>query len=939
MAYTNLINDIQQAIYNNGEELITGKVLQDVLVEMVNNLGSGYTYKGVATLSTTPDTTTPNIFYLLGEVGTYTNIGSIQHQSGIGIAVWSGTNWSYQNVPSSAVVATDATPTANSTNPVQSGGVYNLQNLFKNNYIIENGAIRTTGNNAGTIDTTLATKHTAMLPVEDSGYYVILGVSSVGCCCFSAPYFNHESWLGTVTGRVNDANAISGTKYVSFNFFDNLDNLQIISKKSINEWLGDTPFGIHHKNSFSDASKFNASLAFMKYAVKGFYLYGTSVSSSEVYCFKIVSWNGSALRVYLSKENGTGYTSLIDQTLTIPSSGILDTTISTGGYSLHIVVDMYGIPSFTNTGNDYFSLNERAFSPFSGVNVLQMHSDVDTLNAIAPTINDPNEIDVFTLETQVVDSLSLLTESGYVASDTGAIGANSAISRTPYISTAGLDAIRITTPYGSGSGLAFYTGNDASQYATQYVSGIGYNTGGDGTTWNNIPPTAKYFRASVKNTDISGGTAVFDLRKFKTEPLQNFVDSVNAGTKYEPRVTRIMHGYEAFVEGEKVSSVWQKSTTHLDAARQNLTLATEDDNAKQIWSASECYVNKMQICASVKVNDATSFFGIGTLASGAAIINELRVHNVGGYATMEIWSGNTAADTYETNTPKVVLSHTLSYALTAGNTYKISLRKFENETYNNTEHMDGVVYSITSFADNDTYDLFVPRDSTTHESIRNGITASCKGSQFFSLKVGDVEVDNIFLSSEYDPHAKAMIVGDSLIDGDTMIGEDTTTGCGQRYKYSCLIQSAIENGDKCFVIAGKGGDAYSGSTNAYLKDEIGSFMPKYCILEMGGNHNQLDPFKTGLLDMLSFLKTLNIEPILQTICPVQNGARETFQTAANAWIKSLPYRYVDVNAAVTTDGVHYKDGYCFQDGTHLSKIGHQAAYEAFVRELPELFNV
>lgn len=123
MAYTNLINDIKQAIYNNGEELITGKVLQDVLVEMVNNLGSGYTYKGVATLSTTPDTTTPNIFYLLGEVGTYTNIGSIQHQSGIGIALWNGTAWSYQNVPSSAIVATDATPTANSTNPVQSGGV------------------------------------------------------------------------------------------------------------------------------------------------------------------------------------------------------------------------------------------------------------------------------------------------------------------------------------------------------------------------------------------------------------------------------------------------------------------------------------------------------------------------------------------------------------------------------------------------------------------------------------------------------------------------------------------------------------------------------------------------------------------------------------------------------------------------------------------------
>lgn len=108
MAYTTLINDIQAVIKNNGNQEITGQVLQTALVEMVNELGSGYTYKGVATLSTTPDVTTPNIFYLLGAVGTYTNIGSIQHTSGIGIALWNGSAWSYQNVPSSAIIDIDA---------------------------------------------------------------------------------------------------------------------------------------------------------------------------------------------------------------------------------------------------------------------------------------------------------------------------------------------------------------------------------------------------------------------------------------------------------------------------------------------------------------------------------------------------------------------------------------------------------------------------------------------------------------------------------------------------------------------------------------------------------------------------------------------------------------------------------------------------------------
>lgn len=89
-----------------------------------SNVGNGYACKGVATISTSPDTTTSNVFYILGEVGTYVNMNSIVHASGIGIALWNGTAWSYQNVPSSAVVLTDATPTENSTNPVQSGGVY-----------------------------------------------------------------------------------------------------------------------------------------------------------------------------------------------------------------------------------------------------------------------------------------------------------------------------------------------------------------------------------------------------------------------------------------------------------------------------------------------------------------------------------------------------------------------------------------------------------------------------------------------------------------------------------------------------------------------------------------------------------------------------------------------------------------------------------------------
>lgn len=73
----------------------TGAEVQVIL----DRVAAGYIYMGVADLTTTPDTTNPKVYYLLTAVGTYTNFGNIQHASGIGIALWNGTAWSYQNVP------------------------------------------------------------------------------------------------------------------------------------------------------------------------------------------------------------------------------------------------------------------------------------------------------------------------------------------------------------------------------------------------------------------------------------------------------------------------------------------------------------------------------------------------------------------------------------------------------------------------------------------------------------------------------------------------------------------------------------------------------------------------------------------------------------------------------------------------------------------------
>ena len=76
--YEVLKNAIQSVIKNNGREEITGGLLQDVLLSMVNIVGEGATYRGVATPATKPGTPDSRAFYLTATGGTYSNFGGIE---------------------------------------------------------------------------------------------------------------------------------------------------------------------------------------------------------------------------------------------------------------------------------------------------------------------------------------------------------------------------------------------------------------------------------------------------------------------------------------------------------------------------------------------------------------------------------------------------------------------------------------------------------------------------------------------------------------------------------------------------------------------------------------------------------------------------------------------------------------------------------------------
>lgn len=71
--YEQLKAAVASIVRDNGAEEITGNVLQSVLISIINSVGSGAVFAGIATPSTSPSNPDPNMFYIAVEAGTYPN--------------------------------------------------------------------------------------------------------------------------------------------------------------------------------------------------------------------------------------------------------------------------------------------------------------------------------------------------------------------------------------------------------------------------------------------------------------------------------------------------------------------------------------------------------------------------------------------------------------------------------------------------------------------------------------------------------------------------------------------------------------------------------------------------------------------------------------------------------------------------------------------------
>lgn len=74
---------VAAVIKQNGNEEITGQIMQNTLLSMISNIGANSTFAGVATPETAPGTPDQNVFYLAGTPGVYANFGGYELKQGI----------------------------------------------------------------------------------------------------------------------------------------------------------------------------------------------------------------------------------------------------------------------------------------------------------------------------------------------------------------------------------------------------------------------------------------------------------------------------------------------------------------------------------------------------------------------------------------------------------------------------------------------------------------------------------------------------------------------------------------------------------------------------------------------------------------------------------------------------------------------------------------
>lgn len=76
--YKQLKQAVSDVIKTNGNQEITGEIMQNTLLSIISTVGSNATFAGIATPTTNPGTPDQNVFWIASKNGIYSNFGGVE---------------------------------------------------------------------------------------------------------------------------------------------------------------------------------------------------------------------------------------------------------------------------------------------------------------------------------------------------------------------------------------------------------------------------------------------------------------------------------------------------------------------------------------------------------------------------------------------------------------------------------------------------------------------------------------------------------------------------------------------------------------------------------------------------------------------------------------------------------------------------------------------
>lgn len=84
---------VAKVIKTNGNQEITGQILQNTLNSIISNVGKDSAFAGIAVPATNPGAPDGNVFYLAAGPGVFSDFGITLSISECAVFLWNGVSW------------------------------------------------------------------------------------------------------------------------------------------------------------------------------------------------------------------------------------------------------------------------------------------------------------------------------------------------------------------------------------------------------------------------------------------------------------------------------------------------------------------------------------------------------------------------------------------------------------------------------------------------------------------------------------------------------------------------------------------------------------------------------------------------------------------------------------------------------------------------------